>query len=122
MGHADNISFIEENGGYTADELINGDGNFDGWELCLMTAENCLSAIGAYTSVDEALVAARVLIREIPDDYVNCQYLKDYFTKVAAYAEYFENVSGSYNDLTEAVTEYENRIRTAKEPLLFDFG
>lgn len=64
-----------------------------------MTAENCLSAIGAYTSVDEALVAARVLIREIPDDYVNCQYLKDYFTKVAAYAEYFENVSGSYNDL-----------------------
>ncbi len=116
------VSFIEKNGGYSADELVNGDGNFDGWELCLMTAENCVSAAGAYTSVSEALDTARDLIRQIPDDYVNYQYLKDYYTKVAAYVAYFENVSGSYNDLTEAITEYESKIHTAKEPLLFDFG
>ena len=116
------VSFVEENGGYIADELVNGDGNFDGWEFCLMTAENCLSATGVYASVNEALDAARDLIREIPDDYTNYQYLKDYYTKVAAYAAYFENVSGSYNDLTEAITKYESNIQTAKEPLLFDFG
>ena len=116
------VSFIEENSDYTADELVNGDGNFDGWEFCLMTAENCLSAAGAYTSVNETLDAARDLIRELPDNYANRQYLKDYYAKVTAYASYFENVSGSYNDLTEVITEHENKIQTAKEPLLFDFG
>lgn len=116
------ISFIEENGGYTAYELVNGDGNLDGWEFCLMTAENCLSAAGAYSFVNETLDDARDLIRKLPDDYVNCRYLKDYYTKVAAYAAYFENVSGSYNDLIEAIDRYESNIQTAKEPLLFDFG
>lgn len=116
------VSFIEENGGYTADELVNGNGDFASWEFCLMTAENCLSAVGAYTSVNETLDAARDLIRELSDDYANYQYLKDYYTKVAAYAAYFENVSGSYNDMVEAIDKYENNIQTAKEPLLFDFG
>lgn len=116
------VSFIEENGNYTADELINGNGNFGGWEFCLMTAENCLSAAGTYTSVNEALDMARDLIREIPNDYANYQNLKNYYTKVAAYAAYFENVSGSYNDLIEAIDKYEKDIQTAKEPLLFDFG
>lgn len=116
------VSFIEENGNYDADTLINGDGNFGGWEFCLMTAENCLSAAGTYTSVDYALDAARDLIREIPEDYANYQNLKNYYTKVAAYAAYFENVSGSYNDLIETINEYESNIQEAKEPLLFDFG
>lgn len=116
------VSFIEENGGYTADKLVNGDGDFGGWEFCLMTAENCLSAVGAYTSVNETLDVARDLIRELSDDYANYQYLKDYYTKVAAYAAYFENVSGSYNDMVETVDKYESNIQTAKEPLLFDFG
>lgn len=116
------VSFVEKNGRHTADELVNGDGDFGGWEFCLITAENCLSAIGAYASVDETLNAARDLIRKIPDDYANYQNLKDYYTKVAAYAVYFENISGSYNDLTEAITKYEDDIQKAKEPLLFDFG
>lgn len=116
------VSFMEENGGCTANELIYGDENFSGWEFCLMAAENCLSAAGAYTSVNEALDTARDLIREIPDGHANYQYLKDYYTKVAAYAAYFENVSGSYNDLKKAITEHESNIQAAKEPLLFDFG
>lgn len=116
------VSFIEENGGYTADELVNGDGTYDGWEFCLMTAENCLSAAEAYASVNEALDTARDMIRELPNDYVNYQGLRDYYTKVAAYASYFEDVTGSYNDLTEAMSDYENDIQSAKEPLLFDFG
>ena len=116
------VPFIEENGGYTADELVNGNGDFSGWEFCLMTAENCLSSSGAYTSVNVALDTARDLIRQIPNDDTTYQYLKDYYTKVATYAAYFENVSGSYNDLTEAIAKYESKIQEAKEPLLFDFG
>ncbi|MDE6662194.1 MAG: hypothetical protein K2K46_02515 [Lachnospiraceae bacterium] len=116
------VSFIEENGNYDADTLINGDGNFGGWEFCLMTAENCLSAAGTYTSVNDALNTARDLIREIPEDYANYQNLKEYYTKVAAYAAYFENVTGSYNDLTESINKYEKDIQEAKETLLFDFG
>lgn len=116
------VSFIEGNGGYTAAELINGDGELDGWEFCLMTAENCLSATGTYISVGKALETARDLIRELPDNYTSYQYLKDYYTKVAVYAAYFENVSGSYNDMTETITECESNIQAAKEPLLFDFG
>lgn len=116
------LSFVVENAGYTADELINGDGNFDGWEFCLMSAENCLSAVGTYTSANETLDTAKDLIRKLSDDYANLQYLKDYYTKVAAYVSFFENVYGSYNDLVETITEHESKIQTAKEPLLFDFG
>lgn len=43
-----------------------------------MTAENCLSAVGAYDSVDEALDTARNRIRELPDDYAHYQNLRDY--------------------------------------------
>lgn len=116
------VSFIEEHGGYTADELVSGDGNFANWEFCLTTAENCLSAAGVYSSVNESLDAAKDLIRKIPDDNADYRYLKDYYTKVATYVAYFEDVSGSYNDLTEAIAEYESNIQVAKEPLLFDFG
>lgn len=116
------VSFTEENGGYTADELVNGDGTYDGWELCLMTAENCLSAVEVYDSVNETLDTARSMIRELPDDYTHYQSLRDYYTKVAAYASYFENISGSYNDLIEAITEYESDIQSVKEPLLFEVG
>lgn len=116
------ISFIEEHGGYTADELVNGNEDFPGWEFCLMTAENCLSAIGVYDFTNEALDSARDLIRQLSTDYTHYQSLKDYYTKVAAYVAYFENISGSYNDLTAAITEYESGIQMAKEPLLFDFG
>lgn len=116
------VSFIEENGGCTADELVNGDGTYGGWEFCLMTAENCLSAIGVYDSISESLDMARNMIRELPDDYTHYQNLRDYYTKVVAYASYFENISGSYNDLIEAITEYENNIQSVKAPLLFDFG
>ncbi len=114
-------SFVEKNCAYTPEELINGDENFDGWEFCLITAEDCLSASGVYTSVNKALEIARGLIREIPTDYENYQYLKDYYTQVAAYAAYFEEVTGSYNDLIGAIDDYESKIKTAKEPLLFDF-
>ena len=116
------VSFLEQNGGYTADELANGDGTLAGWEYCLTATENCLSASGTYAAVDEALNTAQELIRGLPADDPNFQSLKDYYTEVAAYAAYFENVSGSYNDLTAAITQYERDIQTAKKPLLFDFG
>lgn len=116
------VLFIEENGGYTADELIYGDGIYDGWECCLMSAENCLSADEAHYCISEDLDIARELIRKLSDDYVHYQNLRDYYTKVATYASYFENISGSYNDLIEAIKEYESDIQSVKEPLLFDFG
>ena len=65
------VSFVEENGGYTADKLVNGDGTYNGWEFCLMTAENCLSSIGVYDSISESLDTARNMIREFPDDYTH---------------------------------------------------
>lgn len=72
-------------------------------------------------SVNEALDAAKNIIRELPDDYMYYQNLRDYYTKVAAYASFFENISGSYNDLIDAIAEFEKDIQSVKEPLLFDF-
>lgn len=114
-------SFVETNCTYAPSELINGDGNLTGWECCLVTAENCLYAQGIYTSIDEGLKTAKDLMRQLPEDYDNYQNLKNYYTQVAAYAARFEDMSGSYNDLTADITDYEDKIRSAKEPLLFDY-
>ncbi|MDY3281991.1 hypothetical protein [Dysosmobacter sp.] len=116
------VSFLEQNGGCTADELANGDETFDGWEYCVTAAENCLAAYGTYDALDQAMNTAQELIRELPADDLNSRSLKDYYTEVAAYAAYFEDVTGSYNDLTAAITRYESDIQAVKKPLLFDFG
>lgn len=115
--------FILENGRYTPEELINGDEDFPAWEFCLMTAEHCLQAAGYYDIVDEDLSAAKDIIKSISEDYANAQELKNYYTKVAAYAAFFKDIGSiSYKDLQELTTNYENEIKMVKEPLLFDLG
>lgn len=115
-------AFVAENSGCSADELINGNGSFDGWEFCLTAAENCISQAGVHDRVKEALNTARETIQSIPGDHANYQDLKNYYTKVAAYADYFRNINGSYNDIVAGMASHELLIQTAKEPLLFDLG
>lgn len=115
-------AYIEQNGGYSVGQLVNGDNDFPAWEYCLWTAENCLIAADVYTSLEEALETAQTLLKSLTEKYEHHQDLKDYYTKVAVYAEYFKKVTGSYNDMTAAVLKYEEDIQKAKEPLLFDFG
>lgn len=115
-------SFLEENGGYTAEDFLHGDGTYDGWQFCLWATENCYAAIGYYEGLDSAMETAQDIIKSLPEGYEHRQALKDYYTKVAAYAAYFEDVTGSYNSSGDSVAAYESAIETAKEGLLFDFG
>ena len=115
-------SFLEENGGYAAEDFLNGDGTYDGWQFCLWATENCYAAIGYYEGLDSAMETAQDVIKSLPEGYEYRQALKDYYTKTAAYVAYFEDVSGSYNSSGDTVVEYENAIEAAKEGLLFDFG
>ena len=115
-------SFLEENGGYAAEDFLNGDGTYDGWQFCLWATENCYAAIGYYEGLDSAMETAQDVIKSLPEGYEYRQALKDYYTKTAAYVAYFEDVSGSYNSSGDTVAEYENAFEAAKEGLLFDFG
>lgn len=115
-------SFLEENGGYTAEDFLNGDGTYDGWQFCLWATENCYAAAEIYDTLDAALDAAKAAIQQLPEDHKSYQALKDYYTKAAAYAAYFEDVTGSYNSSGDSVAAYESAIEAAKEGLLFDFG
>lgn len=116
------FAFVVENCGCSAEELINGDGNFDGWEFCLTAAENCISQAGIHDTVKDSLNTARELIQSVPTDHTNYQDLKNYYTKVAAYASYFSDINGSYQDIIAGMSSHELSIQLAKEPLLFDLG
>lgn len=116
------VPYIEENGGYSAEQLIYGEDDLPGWEFCLWTTENCLAAGGTYRVVGDSLDAAKECIKSLSREYISYQDLRDYYTKVAVYAAYFNDITGSYSDLEEAIPQYEDDIKTAKEKLLFDFG
>lgn len=114
-------AFVKEHCGYTADELVNGTADFPAWEYCLWATENCFTAYGTYDTIDQSMELARNLIQSLPESYLHYKGLKNYFTKVAEYVDFFEDVTGSYNELSSKMFNYEFYIDNAKEPLLFDF-
>lgn len=114
--------FVKENCGCTASELINGTADFPAWEYCLSATERCYAANGTYDTIDESLESAKALIQLLPESYSHHGDLKNYYTKVFEYVGFFKDVTGSYNELSSTIFNYEFYIKTAKEPLLFDFG
>ena len=73
-------SFLEENGGYAAEDFLNGDGTYDGWQFCLWATENCYAAIGYYEGLDSAMETAQDGIKSLPEGYEYRQALQDYYT------------------------------------------
>ncbi len=111
-------SELEENGGFSASSLVSGD---DNWQYCLWAVKNCLKNRGDFDEVDRLLAESKIAIQSISSDYEYYSAFKEYYAKVASYAEFFKETTGSFNQLVDTISDYENDIRTAKEIFKFDF-
>ena len=112
---------LKDNGGWSGEYLVEGDGELAGWEFCLYAVENCLEARGDFDRVDLLLEESKKQIQLLGESYEYTVDFKNYYTKVSSYAEFFKNVTGSFKQLQTTITEYENGIRTAKEVFRFEF-
>ncbi len=114
-------SDLRTNGGFEGKYLVNGLGDTSEWQYCLWTVQNCLEKRGDFDKVDELLSQSKTYIQSLSSDYTYTADFKDYYAKVASYAEFFKNTTGSFKQLQTTVADYENSIRTAKESFKFDF-
>ncbi len=112
---------LSTNGGYSGSLLVSGLGSTSEWQFCLWTVQNCLEARGDFAEVDSLLEESKTLIQNISKEYEYYSAFKNYYTKVASYAEFFKATTGSFNQLQNTISSYENEIRTAKEIFKFDF-
>ncbi len=112
---------LSTDGGYEAIYLICGSGSTKGWQFCMWTIQNCLEKRGDFNEVDRLLAESKSYIQKITSEYEYYGDFKDYYAKVASYAEFFKAPSGSFEQLKTTILDYENGIRTAKEIFKFDF-
>ena len=94
------------------------------WQYCLYIAEAAIIAKGSYVSIDTLLSEAQTIMQALTDTYGDYEYypkLKEYYSKVSSYAEFFENPSGSFKQLADTINDYENSIRTYQTDIGFLF-
>ena len=105
--------------GYSTKALLTYD-----WNYCLYTVESAQKEKGIYKNIDNNLTEAKSIMQKLTDEYNDYEYypkLKDYYSKVASYADFFKNPTGSFNQLADTINDYENNIRTYRSDLEFLF-
>ena len=94
------------------------------WQYCLDVVEIAILADGSYDKLDFLLADARSVLQELTETYGDYEYypkLKDLYSKVSSYAEFFKSPSGSFKQLADTINDYENTIRTYQTDIGFLF-
>lgn len=91
----------------------------------LLVVKTALTNRGDYESVMEMMNEAQTLLQELTatyDDYTYYPKLKDYYSAVDSYANFFSNTTGSFSQLADTINNYENSIRTYQSDVGFLFN
>jgi hypothetical protein len=95
------------------------------WQFCLDVVKEAYSINGTFdriqSSIDTADASLKTMTAEF-DDYKHYPTLKDFYSKVASYAEFAQSPTGSFQQLKDTISDYENSIRTYRTDLSFVFG
>lgn len=94
------------------------------WQYCLYAAESAITLKGDYETINSEMDDAQNILQELTttyDDYTYYPKLKDYYSAVSSYVEFFKNPSGSFKMLSDTVNDYENNIRTFQSDVGFLF-
>lgn len=94
------------------------------WQYSLWIVEEAMESRGDYdtisTNMEEAEKVLQVLTSEY-DDYTYYPKLKDYYSSVKAYVDFYLNPTGSFEQLKDTINNYENNIRTLGSDVSFLF-
>lgn len=94
------------------------------WQNCVHIAEAAHSRNGNYDFVKEQLNEAENTLRELTGAYEDNTYypkLKEYFSAVSSYADFFLSPTGSFSQLASTINSYEANIQTYRSEVGFLF-
>lgn len=117
--------FVEKFGEDQAEELIRSADDDEYTSLVLLRSfsgtlgpagmgiiiENVYSARGTTEDIQDKLDTAKNTLKEIDSDYEYYASLKDYYTTVSSYYDFCEHLTGTFEQMQDTITGYENDIR-----------
>lgn len=87
------------------------------WQNCLYVAEMAIESKGDYSTIKNNLATVENRLKELTSKYGDntyCYKLKEYYSAVSSYADFFMNPSGSFKQLSTTIDNYETSIRTCR--------
>lgn len=95
------------------------------WQYSVMIVENAITTRGDYDRIKTNMSDAEKVLQTLTEEYDDYTYypkLKDYYSAIKSYVEFYTNPSGSFNQLADTINGYENGIRTLESDVSFLFN
>lgn len=95
------------------------------WNRCLWIVEEAITARGDYDTITANMAEAEKTLQTLTEEYNDYAYypkLKDYFSAIKSYVEFFRSPTGSFKQLADTINNYENSIRTLESDVGFLFN
>lgn len=95
------------------------------WQYSLWIVESAITARGDYDTITANMNEAEKVLQTLTEEYDDYTYypkLKDYYSAIKSYVEFYTNPSGSFKQLADTVNNYENGIRTLESDVSFLFN
>ena len=97
----------------------------DDWQKCVTIVECAILLRGDYDTIETEMAKANDILQELTTTYGDYTYypkLKEYYSAVSSYVEFFKSPSGSFEQLADTINSYENNIRTLQSDVGFLFN
>lgn len=95
------------------------------WQYSIWIVESAITIRGDYATITANMDEAEKILQTLTTEYQDYAYypkLKDYYSSIKSYVEFFTSPSGSFNQLADTVNDYENKIRTLDSDVGFLFN
>lgn len=95
------------------------------WNYSLWIIQEAFSQRGDYDKINESMAEAGSVLQALTNEYDDYTYypkLKEYYSSIKSYVEFFTNPSGSFKQLADTINTYENSIRTLESDVGFLFS
>lgn len=95
------------------------------WQYSLWIVEEAFTERGDYDTINSNMEAAEKVLQSLTEEYDDYTYypkLKEYYSAIKSYVDFFVSPSGSFKQLADTVNNYENGIRTLEADVSFLFN
>lgn len=94
------------------------------WNNSVIVVQKAIEEKGGYATIEEKMTNAENILQQLTSEYGDYTYypkLKEYYTAVSSYVDFFVSPTGSFEQLVDTINNYENTIRTYKADVGFLF-
>lgn len=91
--------------------------NKDFYRSCVNLVTTAYSQNGRFEALNAELTEAKEALKVVGEQFPNYQSLMEFYSKTASYFEFAKNPTGSFEQLSETISEYENSLRNCANTL-----